>query len=123
MNDNLASFADLAVELWKALRSHERTLQYVPLAQVAKIEAQIRFSNSRLAFLLEQAGLSLVSFTGIYSPNLPATVLNGDELVGGNEALIIERTVEPAIVHRQDMRIMRMGRLWLRKGSSNVSRD
>ncbi len=123
MNDNATLLADLAIELWKALRSHERTLQYVPLAQVAKIEAHIRFSSSRLESVLEQAGMSLISFSGPYSPNLPATALNGDEFAGSNEPLMIERTVEPAIVHRQDMRVMKMGTIWLERGLSNVSGD
>jgi hypothetical protein len=123
MNEEHALLADLAIELWKALRSHERTLGYVPIAQVAKLEAQIRFSGNRLESICEQAGLSLISFSGHYAPNLPATALNGDEFAGTNEPLIVERTVEPAIVQRQDMRVMRMGKIWLARGLPNVSRD
>jgi hypothetical protein len=123
MNDENLVLTDLAIEFWKALRAHERTLQYVPILQLAKVEAQIRFSTNRLDFLLRQAGLSLVSFGGPYTPNLPATAMNGDEFSGTHEPLFIERTVEPAIVHQEDMRVMRMGKVWLQKGSPNVSRD
>lgn len=123
MSDDPVLLTDLAIELWKALRSHERTLQYVPLSQVAKVEAQIRFSSSRLESVLEEAGLSLISFSGPYTPNLPATALNGDEFAGVNDPLLIQRTVEPAIVQRQDMRVMRMGKIWLERGLPNVSRD
>jgi hypothetical protein len=123
MNEDHTLLADLAIELWKALRSHERTLEYVPVAQVAKLEAQIRFSGNRLESVCQQAGFSLISFSGQYAPNLPATALNGDEFSGTNEPLIIGRTVEPAIVQRQDMRVMRMGKILLARGLPNVSRD
>jgi hypothetical protein len=123
MSDENLVLADLAIEFWKALRAHERTLQHVPILQLPKVEAQIRFSTSRLDFLLQQTGLSLVLFSGTYTPNLPATAMNGDEFSGTNETLLIERTVEPAIVHQEGMRVVRMGKVWLQKGSPNVSRD
>jgi hypothetical protein len=123
MNDENLTLADLAIEFWKALRAHERTLQYVPILQLPKVEAQIRFSTSRLDLLLHQAGLSLVLFNGPYTPNLPALAMNSDEFYGSNEPLMIERTVEPAIVHQEGMRVMRMGKVWLEKGSPHVSRD
>jgi hypothetical protein len=115
--------ADMAIEFWKALRAHERTLQHVPILQLAKVEAQIRFSSSRLDFLLQQAGLSLVLFSGAYTPNLPATAVNSEDFCASNEPLIIERTIEPAIVRQDGMRVMRMGKVWLQKGSPHVSRD
>ena len=73
--------------------------------------------------MLQEAGLSLVLFSGAYMPNLPATAMNSDEFYESNDPLMIERTVEPAIVHREDMRVLRMGKVWLQKGSSHVPRD
>jgi hypothetical protein len=123
MTDDDLLIADLAIEFWKALRSHERTLQYVPPLQLAKLEAQIRFSTSRLDLLLQQAGLTLVPFSGTYSPNLPATVMNGDDVSGSEDQLFVERTVEPAVVDQEGMRVVRMGKVWLRKGLHNAPRD
>ena len=123
MDIDSSILAELAVEFWKAIRSHERTLQMVPIMQLPKIQAQIRFSSSRLVALLAGTGFALIEFDGEYSPNLPATPVNGDDFAGTEKTLMVERTIEPAVVNQEDMRVVRMGKVWIREGDTNVPRD
>ena len=119
---NDMTLARLAVEYWKLLKAFERTIGRLPHEHVAKTTAQLRFSASRLDSLLMEGGLVLVTFDGQkFEPNISATALNVDDFADG-ETLIIESTVEPAVV--ENMNVLLMGKVMLKKfeeGERNVS--
>ena len=112
MHTNM-TLAHLAIEYWKLLKAFERTIGRLPHEHVAKTAAQLRFSASKLDSLLKEGGVNLVTFDGQnFEPNIPATALNADEFADG-EILIIETTVEPAVV--ENMNVLRMGKVVLKK--------
>lgn len=119
---NDMTLARLAVEYWKLLKAFERTIGRLPHEHVAKTRAQLRFSSSKLDFLLKELGLNLVTFDGkTFESNIPATALNAEDFTDG-EILIIESTVEPAVV--ENMNVLLMGKVVLKKieqGASDVS--
>ena len=114
--------ADLAVEYWKLLRAFERTIERIPPEHVAKTAAQLKFSAGRLATLLKERGLSLVTFDEReFEPSIPALALNAEDFKEC-ERLVIESTIEPAIV--EDMTLLRLGKVLLKKnedGGGDVS--
>ncbi|WP_395015344.1 hypothetical protein [Dongia sp.] len=113
--------ARLAIEYWKLLRAFERTLDRVAEEHRSKTAAQLKFSASRLDSLTREGGISLATFEGqAFSPNLPVTAVNGEDFEDG-AALIIESTLEPAVV--QGTRVIAMGKVTLVKGEDHVSRD
>jgi hypothetical protein len=120
--ENNMSLAHLAIEYWKLLKAFERTIGRLPQEYVARTTAQLRFSAGRLASLLKEGGLCLVTFEGKkFEPNIPATALNVDEFTNG-ESLTIESTVEPAVV--ENMNVLIMGKVLLKKieeGGCDVS--
>jgi hypothetical protein len=96
--DTRDTAARLAVELWKILRAFDSALTYIPPDRQPRLAAQLRFTRGRLDSLLAEAGLTLRSFEGqAYSPSLPATAVNADE-VDGAAALLVTQTIEPSIV-------------------------
>lgn len=115
--------AALAVEFWKLLRAFERAGERLPREQTARAAAQARFSASRLEGLLREAGLSLVHLDGReFEPSLPATAINIEDFEGA-ENLLVDMTVEPAVV--QGMQVILMGKVLLKReeGAHDVSRD
>ena len=99
MTDNCEfALASLAVDYWKLLRSFEKLVSELPDEQSARLRAQSRFSASRLASHLELSGLQLVTFEGQHiSPSMPVTAVNAED-VSGLEMIIVESTIEPAVV-------------------------
>ena len=113
--------ARLAVDYWKLLRAFERLVADVSPEQAAKVEAQWRFSSSRLHAVLNEQGLVAASFDGQpYEPNLPVTAINTVE-VAGQERLVIEQTIEPAII--DNTKVLLMGKVVLKRENGHVSRD
>ena len=107
------TLANLAVEYWKLLRAFERTIDRLPCEHVAKTAAQLRFSARKLDSLLNEGGLNLVTFDGQrFEPNLPASALNAEDFAAG-EQLIVETTVEPAVV--ENMTVLLLGKVVLKK--------
>ena len=110
---NNTTLAHLAVEYWKLLRAFERTIDRLPPEHMAKTAAQLRFSTGRLAYLLKEGGLNLVTFDGqTFGPNMPATALNVEDFTKG-EHLTVESTVEPAVV--ESMTVLILGKVVLKK--------
>lgn len=92
------ALASLAVDYWKLLRSFERLANELPEDRSARLQAQSRFSASRLATHLEASGLQMVTFEGqLISPSMPVVAVNAEE-VSGQEGITVESTIEPAIV-------------------------
>lgn len=121
---NDKTLAHLVVEYWKLLRAFERAIDRLPHEHVAKTAAQLRFSAGRLDFLLKEGGLNLVTFDGQkFEPNIPATALNAEDFPDA-EFLVIERTVEPAVV--ENMTVLLVGKVVLKRiedGECDVSRN
>lgn len=119
---NNKTLAHLVVEYWKLLRAFERAIDRLPHEHVAKTAAQLRFSAGRLESLLKEGGLNLVTFDGQkFEPNIPATALNAEDFTDG-KLLVIDRTVEPAVV--ENMTVLLLGKVVLKRikdGGCDVS--
>jgi hypothetical protein len=101
--------AKLAVEYWKLLRAFERALERLPSEHAPRTAAQLRYSAGRLDSLLAEGGLNLVTFEGRpFEPNLPVTALNAEDFAGIVD-LVVESTVEPAVV--ADMKVLLWGKV------------
>jgi hypothetical protein len=118
MSGNVTA-ARLAVEYWKLLRAFERALDRIPEEHKAKTAAQARFSAGQLEAIMRDAGLRLATFEGqSFSPNLPVAAINGGDF-DGEDAVVIESTVEPAIMAGMD--VLSMGKVIVAKrGGENV---
>ena len=83
----------------------------VPLEARDRLLAQARYAGARLESILSQSGLKLVTFDGAaFETNLPAVAINADDFAG-NEDVIVERTLEPAII--ADMNVIITGKVLL----------
>jgi hypothetical protein len=103
--------AGLAVEYWKLLRSFERTIDFTPHDTRLRLSAQARYAAGRLQDLLLDAKMKIVVFDGLaFEVNLPAIAVNGED-VSGLDDVIVERTIEPAVV--SDMNVILMGKVFL----------
>jgi hypothetical protein len=104
----------LSTEYWRLLRLLEKAVKSQPFDKRPKGTAQLQYAQGRLKAILEENGLRLISYDkSPYSPNLPVTVANEDD-VYGNEKLIIEDTLEPTIL--ADGNVVAMGKVILRQG-------
>lgn len=114
--DNISA---MAIEFWKLIRSYERILIFLPPEHHAKTQAQVRFSARRLAAVLEESGIRLVTFDGqVFEPNLPVTAVNMEDFGNTDENLIIEQTIEPTVMN--DNSIVSMGKVVLTVGGKYV---
>lgn len=105
------TFAKLAAEYWKLHRSFERMADLVPPDARARHLAQARYAASRLENLLQEAQMKVVSFDAQpFEVNLPAIAINAED-VTGLDRLVVERTIEPAIV--RDMDVILTGKVLL----------
>lgn len=112
--------ARLAVDYWRLLRAFERALDRIPDEHKAKTIAQAKFSAGQLDAIMRDAGLKIVTFEGqAFSPNLPIAAINGGDF-DGEDDLVIETTVEPAIMKGMD--VLAMGKVIVTKrGGGHVS--
>lgn len=111
MNSTLSK---LAIEYWRVVRSYERNLSNLPNSSSAA--ATIRNSEKKFSSILADRGLRLISCEGQeYSPNLPLTVINGDEFTS-NEHLLVAQMLEPTIMDGD--KIINMGKAILAKKES-----
>jgi hypothetical protein len=115
--------AHLAVEYWKLLRSFDNAMATAPPDAKVRLAAQARYAAGRLEALLSEANMRLLDFDGVrFEVNLPAVAINGED-VSGLEDVIIERTIEPAIL--AGMSVVLMAKVFLapageRKGEKYV---
>jgi hypothetical protein len=104
--------AELASEYWKLLKGFERSITLVPEDARQRFAAQARYATTRLESILTASGMRLVSFDGQYfEENMPAVAVNADEVAGSAARLIVERTLEPAIV--DGMTVVLTGKVYL----------
>ncbi len=114
-----SSAAAMAVDFWKLLRVTERALTALPEEKRKRIEAQLRFSASRLNGHLSDLHISLPTFQGqAFGPELPAVAVNADEFKDA-ESLVVEFAVEPAILI--DGKVVQNARVMLKEDTANVS--
>lgn len=114
--DSEKVFASLAIDYWKLLRSYERLVAEAPAGAAARLEAQARFASGRLAAHLESYGLQLVTFEGqLLSPQMPVVAINAEDFEG-HDNLMIESTIEPAIV--AGSRVVSVGRIIAQEGEA-----
>ena len=103
------------VDYWKLLRSYERSASDLPDGKAEKIQAQIRYSSNRLEQLTREADIRLVCFDDEeYSPELPVTAINAEDLAGVAETMV-ERTIEPTLLSQG--KVIHTGKVLL-KGAS-----
>jgi hypothetical protein len=108
--------AELASEFWKLLRGFERIVALTPADARQRFAAQARYAAGRLDTILAAAGMRVVSFDGQpFEENMPAIAINADEVAGSPERLIVERTLEPAVV--EGMTVVMTGKVYLAKTS------
>jgi hypothetical protein len=114
------TFAKLASEYWKLHRSFERMADLVPADARARYLAQARYAASRLESLLGEEQMRVVSFDAQpFEVNLPAIAVNAED-VAGLDRLVVERTIEPAIV--RDMDVILTGKVLLVQPPSSGDR-
>jgi hypothetical protein len=105
------TLAKLAAEYWKLHRSFERMAELVPPDARSRYLAQARFAAGRLDSLLQEVQMRVVSFDAQpFEVNLPAIAVNADD-VAGLDQLIVERTIEPAVL--RDMDVVLTGKVLL----------
>lgn len=108
------TLSKLAIEYWRVVRSYERNLSNLPNSSSAA--ATIRNSEKKFSAILAETGLRIISCEGQeYSPNLPLTVVNGDEFTS-NEHLLVSQMIEPTIMDGD--KIISMGKAILTKKES-----
>ena len=118
-NGAQSAAAGMAVDFWKLLRVIERALAALPEEKRKRIEAQLRFSASRLEGHLADLDISLATFEGqAFGPELPAVAVNADEFDDAG-SLVVESAVEPAVI--LDGQVIQNARVMLREGTANVS--
>jgi hypothetical protein len=110
--------AAIVSEYWRLIRSFERAIPSTAPDAQGRLTAQVRYSEGRLRQLTQDLGLRLVTFDGVvFEPNLPAVAINADEFASV-ETLVVERTIEPAVI--QDTKVILMGRVYLSKPDSEI---
>lgn len=98
MNDSELAIANIAIDYWKLLRSFEKMVDGISDERAPRLQAQARFSSSRLTSNLNELGLQLSSYDGEeLTASLPALAVNAEEL-GGAEQIFVESTIEPAVL-------------------------
>jgi hypothetical protein len=115
-HDPEQNLAALAVEFWRLVKVHERTVAELPIDRQPRGLAQNRYAVGRLASILQENGIRMIVYDGQeYEPNLPVSVVNADE-VAGAEKLFVDRTIEPTFV--ADGKVLSMGKVALKAGDN-----
>ena|SRR5579884_3069763 len=107
------AIVDLAAEYWKLVQYFKRAIELAPEQARARMEAQVRYAESRMEAILATQCMRVLSFDGMpFEPNMPAVAINADEF-HDLDALVVERTLEPAVV--KDMDVLVSGKVYLTK--------
>ena len=107
------SFATLAGDYWRLLRSYERLIAESSPENHNRLKSNYRNAERRLSSAINDHDIKIISYEGKdYTPNLAVTVVNGDEF-DDNEELIINQMIEPIIMLGD--RVLSMGKVILSK--------
>ena len=102
---------DLVSESWRLARAFEASL--LNTSKSERFSGQIRYFRVRLEQILATANLSIVVVEGDdFDPGMPFNVVNMDEF-DGDDQLIVERVIEPAIVSPSGVK--KMGTISLKR--------
>ena len=115
MDDAEQTIARMAVEYWRLMRLVSRTIAMAPEDKRERLAASIRYGAARVEETLAGHNMSIQEFEGAdFEINLPVSPINSSDFPG-EDALIIERTIEPAVIC--DTRVVLTGKVLLaRKG-------
>jgi hypothetical protein len=103
--------AQLAVEYWRLLRLATRAVALAPEDKRERLAASVRYTAARMSEILAEKKMSIQEFDGLdFEVNLPVSPINGDAFQGEGQ-LIVERTIEPAIIC--DTRVIVTGKVFL----------
>jgi len=104
----------LAIEYWRLLKAFEKSCGAGRGASNQEA-AQARYAASKLASILSDIDMRLVTFDGErFEPGLPVSAINADEFESDND-LVIAATIEPAVIVRGNVKIT--GRVLLEQRS------
>jgi len=107
------SFATLAGDYWRLLRSYERLIAESSPENHNRLKSNYRNAERRLSSAINDHDIKIISYEGKdYTPNLAVTVVNGDEF-DDNEELVINQMIEPIIMLGD--RVLSMGKVILSK--------
>jgi hypothetical protein len=115
MDEAEQTIARMAVEYWKLTRLVSRALAMVPEDRRERLVTSVRYGAARVEETLAARNISLQEFEGSdFVVNLPISPINSGDFPG-EDALIVERTIEPAVIC--DTRVVLTGKVLLaRKG-------
>ena len=110
------SLVDLAVESWRFSKLFGRVLQKLDAGEEGRYRGQLSWFEGKLEEALKDAGMKIVDVQGQpFDPGVAATPLNCGDF-GAEDALIIDRMIEPIIMGPDG--IVRTGTVMLKKGES-----
>lgn len=105
---------ELATEFWRLGKLYEKAVSDQDVVRQPKGAAQLRYAWGKMASILENAGIKVVTYDGLsYEANLPVTVANLDDLAG-EERLVVISTLEPTLL--AGGKVMAMGKVALARG-------
>lgn len=121
MDNDVETWAKLASDYWKLLRSCERVSESLPEGRSERFAAQLRFSSGRLAQHLAALEIELATFEGQpFGPQIPAVAINHEEFADA-DSLIVDKAIEPAIIYKGQ--VVHSARVAIKKADDHVPRD
>ena len=114
------SVLEMAVEIWRFLRAHERAIFAIP-PEKRENDAEMRAESAFCAILspllkiLAGERIRLVAYESVgYESNYPVEAVNADEM-GDSDDLVMSETLEPTLV--RDGKVLRDGKVFLAQRS------
>lgn len=105
----------VASESWRLLKTVQRVQLALDADPQRRLAGRISFFERTLQEELDGIGLKLVDFTGQrFGPEIAASAINAEEFDASDE-LIVDQTVEPAVVGPDGL--IRSGTVILRRGA------
>ena len=103
----------VSVESWRFLRTAERFCSQLDADQQRRIGSRISYFDRLPTDELANLGYSLIDFRGQpFGPQIAASAVNVDEFAP-SDSLVVDQTVEPAVIGPDGL--LRMGTVTLRK--------
>ncbi|KKZ14167.1 MAG: hypothetical protein TQ37_01970 [Candidatus Synechococcus spongiarum 15L] len=107
---------DLAVESWRFSKLFGHLLQKLAAGERGRYRGQLSWFQEKLSGALGNAGMRIVNVEGHpFDPGVAATPLNAGDF-GADDALIMDRMLEPIVMGSDGL--VRMGTVTLKKVKS-----
>jgi len=111
--ETLKALLRVSVEGWRLIRTVERFQRQLDADQQRRIGSRISYFDRLLTDELANLGYSLIDFRGQpFGPQIAASAVNVDEFAP-SDSLVVDQTVEPAVIGPDGL--LRMGTVTLRK--------